>query len=335
MLIQALLITLTSVVLTAFLSGVYLKFALKKNILDQPNQRSSHIVATPRGGGIAIVVGVLLPTLVYLFTSRVPGAENLPLALFAVAIASLTGFYDDIKTLPVRWRLLVYLAVTIILVVVLGSISIGHFMPQWLSIMLVVLGLMWLVNLYNFMDGIDGLAASEAVIVSTAAAIILWLNQAPTLYIVSLLAVAGSAGGFLLWNKPPAKLFMGDSGSIFYGFIFCLVLLLTVNAGVLSLAVWFILLAAFIADASYTLVWRLWRRENIFSAHKVHNYQILAQYWGSHGKVVSLYIGINTLWLLPLAILANQYPGVDIYFALLAYMPLIVLIARTKALVTM
>jgi Fuc2NAc and GlcNAc transferase len=180
------------------------------------------------------------------------------------------------------------------------------------------------------MDGIDGIAGIEAVTVSIAAAALLWQGQQPGLALF--VAVIGAASlGFLAWNWPPAKVFMGDAGSAFLGFMFGSLALITHAVGAMVLWSWLILLGVFLVDASFTLARRLIRGERVYQAHRSHAYQHAVRASGAHGPV-TLAVGlINVLWLAPLALLADWRPQWGIIFVGLAWAPLVIAAARLNA----
>jgi Fuc2NAc and GlcNAc transferase len=177
-----------------------------------------------------------------------------------------------------------------------------------LNYIVAVLGIVWVLNLYNFMDGIDGLAASEAVFVSWGGAFLLVFGGAPAGVAAAALAFGAACVGFLLWNWPPAKIFMGDVGSGYIGYTIAVLALGAFRENAPSLSVWLILSGVFIVDASVTLLRRLARRERVFAAHRSHAYQWLSRRLGSHKTVTVAVLAMNFLWLLPLALFATVYP---------------------------
>jgi len=326
-----LLLLLFSSCLCCVLTGRFIPLARRYRLFDKPNQRSSHSQPTPRGGGLAIVASVFISCVLlqyyYPVFSDGFGWHTKVLLVCALLIAVIS-FVDDMRDLSVALRLSLQGLLSLILVFFVGPVPLANLLPIWASVMLSCIGLMWLLNLYNFMDGIDGLAASEAVVVCFAAAGVLVINNAGGSVIFLTIALAGSALGFLVWNWSPAKLFMGDSGSVFLGFSIGGLALITTQGELLTISVWLILLAVFIADASYTLSRRLFTGQDIFQAHRSHGYQILADHWASHAKVSLLYMGINIVWLVPLAIAANAWPQLSLVIVITAYVPLLAMMAK-------
>jgi Fuc2NAc and GlcNAc transferase len=320
---------LLSFVLTAYVR----RYALAKNIVDVPNHRSSHGLPTPRGGGLAFIAVffVSLPCLYY--AGYLLLAEALILFLAGFLIAAL-GFWDDQFQLSMRLRLAAHFFAALFAVYWLHGIPslsfIAWALPGGLFLkILAVFYLVWLINLYNFMDGIDGLAAIEAITVCGSAIFIAWLCSYPSLMALPL-SLAVVVAGFLCWNFPPARLFMGDAGSGFLGLVLGF---FSLQAGALDPALfwaWLILLGVFIVDASVTLVLRLVRGYGI-TAHREHAYQHAVRRYGRHRRVTLGVCALNLGFLFPLAILVAKGILTGMGGLLLAYFPLFVLALWFKA----
>ena len=316
------------------LTGWIRTYAFRQKILDVPNARSSHSVPTPRGGGASIVVVTLAALCIALLLGWTGGNVFVALLVGGLLVA-VVGWLDDRSHVPVRWRMLVHLAAAGWVVAWGGWVTslpmpAGDLALGWAAGPLCVLWIAWILNLYNFMDGIDGIAGTEAVTVSVAAAALLWHAQQPSLaFVVAVIGVASL--GFLRWNWPPAKVFMGDAGSAFLGFFFGSIALITHALGAMVLWSWLILLAVFLVDATLTLARRLVRGERIYQAHRSHAYQHAARVLGSH-RPVTVAVGlINLLWLAPLAMLAAWRPHWGIILVGIAWAPLIILAVRFHA----
>jgi Fuc2NAc and GlcNAc transferase len=215
------------------------------------------------------------------------------------------GFWDDNAPLKARWRLLAHFLAASIALAALGgmdAISVaGLFtLAGWPVQAFGVLMIVWLLNLYNFMDGIDGIAGIEAVTVSLSGAVLALVVGYPEGSFICLLLAAANAG-FLVWNLPPAKIFMGDAGSGFLGLVFGVLIVDAAHHSPELLWSWLILLGAFIVDATVTLLRRLLRGEPVYQAHRTHAYQHAARALGAHGYVTLAFGTINLLWLLPIA----------------------------------
>jgi Fuc2NAc and GlcNAc transferase len=299
---------------SAALTGWIRNRALARGRLDVPNARSSHTVPTPRGGGLAIVVAVVASVAL----AAVLGRIGLPFAAVLVAcglLVAAVGHYDDLRGLPALPRLLAHLVASIAVVALPGMAGPGlpvfPTLPPVVAATLLVLGVTWSLNLFNFMDGIDGIAGSQAAFVSAASAGLLATLQDPAPPLIALpLATAGACLGFLAWNWPPARIFMGDVGSGFLGFWLAAVALALHQAGVLSIWASAILGSAFIADATVTLLRRAIRRERWHEAHRSHAYQHLARRLGSHRAVTMLLWAVDLGIALPLATAAVLVPRI-------------------------
>lgn len=316
------------------LTGVLRRYALARSIIDIPNARSSHTVPTPRGGGVAIVASFLLA----LPLAAVSGLASWPVVvalLGAGAGIALLGFLDDHGHIAARWRLLGHFVGAIWALFWLGglpplSLFGMSFDLGWLGHALAALYLVWLLNLYNFMDGIDGIASLEAICVCIGGALLFVLSGQAGEAALPLLMTAAVAG-FLFWNFPPARIFMGDAGSGFLG----------VSLGILSLQAawvapqllwsWLILLGVFVVDATFTLLRRLLRGDKVYEAHRSHAYQYASRRFGRHLPVTLAVGAINLLWLLPIALWVGA-GGLDGGLGVaLAYTPLLALAVRFRA----
>ena len=317
-----LLVFMTSVLLTYLLR----LYALRSNILDIPNERSSHTVPTPRGGGVAIVL-VFLAVLAF---------NELWLFFIAGTLVALVGWLDDHGHVQSGIRLFIHLLGSALVVFSIGGLptfSIIGFEQDWglLGSVLAVFAVIWVLNLYNFMDGIDGIAGVEAVTASGVAGLVLWfvfsLNDIAWLHF----SLVAACFGFLVFNFPPAKIFMGDAGSGFLGLMIGMLVLYSTSLAPEMLWVWLILLGVFIVDATFTLLRRLLRGDKVYEAHCSHAYQYASRLHSSHKVVTLSVLAINLFWLAPIAYLvAVNY--IDGFIGLLlAYSPLIGLAWRFKA----
>ena len=302
-------------------TGLVVRYSLRKRIMDFPNPRSSHTYPTPRGGGLAIVVSFQLAVIAIFVLGGLSFQEFAAISggLFIAAI----GFVDDIRNVGAQWRLLVHIAAGIWAIGWLGGmpplqlgtslIDLG-FAGDILAILLIV----WVLNLFNFMDGIDGIAGMEGAFVALAAVLLAHGSELSDGLRVSLICLGVSSIGFLLWNWPAAKIFMGDVGSGFLGFVLCVLMLATSQGKGISLWTWLILFGLFLVDATVTLMRRMIQREKWYSAHRSHAYQWLARQWGSHTRVTLLALAINVFWLLPIAYLSIRFSDVAWWLCVLA-----------------
>lgn len=313
------------------LTAAVRRYALAHSVLDLPNARSSHTLPTPRGGGMAIVASFLAAVLGLAAGALLPPAVALA-HVGAGALVAGVGFVDDHRGLAARWRLLAHLAAAAWVLLCLGGGGVAQALalPAWLALPLATVGLAWLVNLYNFMDGIDGLAGIEALTAAIGFAALAALVGDGALAVLALL-LAAAAGGFLYWNWPPARIFLGDVGSGFLGLAFGVLLLQAAAADAQLLWAGLIVLGVFVVDATCTLLRRLLRGERVHEAHRSHAYQRAARRFASH-RTVSLAVGaINLCWLLPLALALAAGRLTVLPALMLAYVPLLALAWRFDA----
>ncbi|MEM8561723.1 MAG: glycosyltransferase family 4 protein [Pseudomonadota bacterium] len=316
--------------LSCLLCWLYLQLARRLKLLDSPNARSAHQHPTPNGGGAAIYLAFSVCLLVANTYLQVLSTDYLLLAAFTIGLM-LLGIIDDVKPLPVLLRLSAYGISCLVTAVLLLPDATGFGLWHALLIPIVAFIMLWMVNLYNFMDGIDGLAASQAVLVSAVVAM-LALSNGSRGYAVFCLLIAAAQLGFLIWNWPRASLFMGDAGSVPTGYLFAALALLGAVQGGPGVACWLILLAVFVTDASWTLVWRFIRGQSITQAHRLHAYQRLSRHWDSHQKVVIAFVLVFLVWLTPLAWLAEVHPQSALLLVILAYLPLLLGMAKFRPL---
>jgi Fuc2NAc and GlcNAc transferase len=308
LLVSVLLVSGASAVLTAWVR----RNALSRGVIDYPNRRSSHSQPTPRGGGISIVITTAIALVVLWYRGLIDTALLLALQLGGVAVAAV-GYADDRGSVAVRVRLAVHLASAICAVYVLGgfpAVQIGAavFHLGMVGNVCGVLAIVWVLNLFNFMDGIDGIAATESVFIVTAGAVLCSLAGSSSSVMVAAPILAAAIMGFLIWNWPPAKIFMGDVGSGYLGYMIAVLAIGAARENGVALFVWLILGGIFFVDATLTLFRRLARGEKIYEAHRSHAYQWLARRWQSHRRVTLTVIAVNVCWLLPAAGLALRFP---------------------------
>ena len=321
-------------ILSLVLTWSVRRYALAKNIMDYPNHRSSHALPTPRGGGLAFVVAFLITVPFVAHLDLVTLAGSLALIGAGLFLAVL-GFLDDFNHIEAIWRLLGHFSACVLAVFWLGGMPSITFFAWTLPANLIadafaVIYLVWLLNLYNFMDGIDGLAGVEAVSVCLGAAGVYWLSGIPGLMALPLL-LAASVAGFLFWNFPPARIFMGDAGSSFLGFILGVLSIQSANINKAYFWSWLILLGVFIVDATFTLIRRACNGAKIHEAHRSHAYQQAASIFGGHLTITLAVLMINVLWLFPLAILVGLQYLDGLTGLLIAYFPLVVMAIQFKA----
>ncbi len=318
---------------TLLLSLGWLFWQQQNNNVALPNHRSSHATATPQGGGLAMaIVGIIS---LWFLSAELSLAERL-LTVFPFLLATITGYLDDFHGLSGRWKLaLIILAVLplvfipllffgalfssiVTLLAALGTWAIAVF---WV---VMLLGLVWVVNLTNFMDGINGLAALEVLFILGT---LWWLRDdfsLSTIMIQWIVCLWVACLSFLPFNFPKALLFLGDTGSLFFGVLMAWIVVVMMVNHPNGLWVFLCLFAMFWVDATLTLIRRLLRQKSIFEAHREHAYQHLAnEKWQSHTKATLFIMLINVVWLLPMAyaVLQSAYP---LLWLLIAIIPVII-----------
>ena len=255
-------------------------------------------------------------------------AHELIALLVGGGAVAVVGFLDDRRSVAAPLRFVVHLSAAIVVVFMIGSFPILELVgsgshSETINRIVGVAGIAWSINLFNFMDGIDGIAGAEAVFVSFAAgAIIFWMGG--DMGLVGALACLGMAAlGFLVWNWPPAKIFMGDIGSGFLGFMLAALGILASHHLTISIQVWPILGGVFLVDASVTLIRRIGRRDKWHQAHRTHAYQQLTQVWNGHLPVTLFVCAVNICWLLPWACYAASHPTFATRCCAIALSPLV------------
>lgn len=343
--VDSLIVLLLTLVFSAL--GVYglCRFAPVLGLLHPPNERSSHAQLTPHGGGLGMVVVGIASGLWFGW-----GDARLLAVLGLSLLLALVGLVDDLRSLSARFRFaLQFLAVGLLLLMFEGARFVPA-LPAWLTLGALLFAGLWWLNLFNFMDGIDAIAGLEALFMLGAAAVLsAWLHpdtmQDPLWWL--LLGVAAAVTGFLVFNWPPARIFMGDVGSLWLAFLLFSLALLSAQNGWLGLPFWAILGATFAVDATVTLVARFSRGERWYEAHRSHLYQLASQQlqarFAEEGlativtrsraqRLVSLaYLLVNLVWLLPLAAATLVFPKGEWFFLLLAYLPLFAAVIRLRS----
>jgi len=329
---ELLFLFLVSLLASALITGLVRRLSQRTRLVDVPGARSAHHRPAPTGGGLGIVTPFGL-VCCYCLQSGLIHTDQF-LALAGGLFVALTGLADDRSQLALRWRLPAQFAAALWSLFWLGSlpeISLGGLLELSgpLLAFLAFLALVWLLNLYNFMDGIDGLAGTEVVFVTLLSSLLVIRTDSIVLTLsVSLLA---ASLGFLIWNWPPARIFMGDVGSGFLGFTLGILALLSMQSGGLTVWTWFILLNVFIVDATVTLLRRILAGERWYEGHDRHAYQQAARHFGSHRLVTIAILTINCFWLAPLAWAATVWPVAGMYLSLLATAPLLFLVLKIQA----
>jgi len=273
---------------------------LKRRVIDLPNERSSHTVPTPRGGGLVIVVSTLIVALVSMVLAK-NWQQGIVFVLVGSGVAWI-GWQDDVKSLSPKIRFLFQAIAAMLTVVGLGyfdAITIPLFGELKMGIVGIPITILWiigLINAYNFMDGIDGISGSVALTAALGWMLFLGVTgnfSSPVFWIA--LAIAATNLGFLGHNWPPARIFIGDVASTFLGFCFAVLPLLTIKQIEDSFLLGVIVMWAYILDTAITFLRRLIKGEHVFSAHRTHIYQRLVISGYQVSSITSLYLLFTSL----------------------------------------
>jgi UDP-N-acetylmuramyl pentapeptide phosphotransferase/UDP-N-acetylglucosamine-1-phosphate transferase len=296
--LESLAITAVVFSLSLWLTSRLSSPAARLRLLDHPNERSLHATPIPRTGGLAILASLTAGLLLELSRAFLVGAAGAFQSgqsgwiLLMVLLVVVVSLWDDWTELPPGLRFIVHgiaaggvvlgagLTIDTIDVPRLWTLSLG-----WLAVPLTVLCLMWMTNLYNFMDGMDGFAGGMTVLGFGFLSLLAWNGGDAFLAVLSLLTV-GATAGFLIYNRPPARIFMGDAGSTLLGFLAGTLSVLGIKRGLFDFWVPVLIFSPFIVDATTTLFRRLLRGEKIWQAHRQHYYQRLVLSGWSHRKTV-------------------------------------------------
>lgn len=308
--------------------------AVKSALIDVPNERSSHAIPVPRGGGVAIFI--CFSAAAIFLASIFPMPWHFVAALLAGGVLiTAIGLVDDFRSLSPGVRLIGQFAAAGCALYLTGGMPPVPLFGQefdlgWIGNALALVGLVWLINLYNFMDGINGIAAVEAISIGLAAGLTAYAANVAHTSILPL-SLAAATAGFLIWNFPVARVFMGDSGSGFLGLVIGVLAIQSGHVEPALLWCWLILLGCFVVDTSVTLFRRLLRGHRPHHAHRNHAYQFASRRFNSHAKITLGVAAINMVWLAPISVAV----AVDLLSGLvgltIAYIPLFLLALYLKA----
>lgn len=313
------------------------KLGHKLQLLDVPNARSNHVQPKPRMGGVAFTLAFLIGVFVLAFLGFLKQIWSLPILIGGIPVA-LIGFMDDLKPRSSALRLSLQLAIAIFTFGYMTewfNTSLDMtFMPDdfaiYFEISFAVLFIAWMINLFNFMDGIDGIAGSQALVVAAVSAgFCIWQQNWQLFSLYALVVV--SVAGFLVFNWAPAKIFMGDCGSYFLGFTLACLALMNQIYSAQPVTAQLILMGVFIGDATYTLAIRFLRKTKVSQAHKDHGYQHLVAGGRSHAKATLILNAITLFWLAPLAALSMIHHDWAIGLLVVSYLPILAILFLLRA----
>lgn len=299
----AILISIAAV-LSFIFTGLATWYARRHGMLDHPGERHSHTISTPRGGGAGLILALFCVSL-----WRFLGEDGfwLGCALPGTVAISFLGWWDDHSSISARLRFGIQLTVSILLL--------GCAMHNGLAVGAVELGLaaiflVWMTNLYNFMDGSNGMAGLQGVFAGAVLSVLFAGSSKPDMAMAAAL-IAACCVGFLPWNLGRPRVFMGDAGSLALGFALGALLIYGVASESFSLAVALLTMMLFLTDSTLTLLVRVFKGEQWYNAHKQHLYQRLIAHGWAHSQVVLFYQAINFLLVVPGILLAVKYPVID------------------------
>ncbi|MDX2027653.1 MAG: glycosyltransferase family 4 protein [Alphaproteobacteria bacterium] len=318
------LIIILSLAITTALTALVKRILIKRALLDHPNERSSHTMPVPRGGGWALMA-VLIPGML-LTSTRLPAHTGL---IAGVILLCFISWLDDRKGVNPLLRLGIHIFVVCLAALfafklpytifpfigVTPTMLFGNALPFWLDRAIMIIGWAWFINLYNFMDGIDGITSVETISIATGACLVMTAANIHDPFVSTFtLLLTGACLGFLVFNWHPARIFLGDVGSVPLGFLTGFVLLTVAMQGHIIPAL--ILPLYYLADSGITIAKRALRGEKIWQAHRQHFYQHATQGAGRHDKVVYWIIAAN-IGLIGAALAAIIYPWSGLAAALL------------------
>jgi Fuc2NAc and GlcNAc transferase len=321
-----------SLIITNIIEKNFSRYSL---FIDKPNNRSMHSNPVPTAGGI----GMLATYILYITAlHNIYDVNNnviffLFVSLLPIAIVCII---DDFKEINIFVRLLAQFFSALLIIYYFQISDDGNFRNYlnqefFLIIILSIILSMWLMNLYNFMDGIDGYAVSECIFVSFSSALIIYLNNEDSILSLYLVGLGLSSIGILVRNWHPAKIFMGDTGSVSIGFFFSFFIFYSASESMISIYTWLILLSIFISDSTYTLFVRIVTKKNITQPHLTHAFHLLASNKNSQVFVTKRMIILNIFWVLPMAVLSNFYMNYNVVITFIAYVPMVVYLIKIGA----
>ena len=307
-----------------FGSYLYRDFASKNKIVALLNFRTLHQQETPKGGGIIISFVFVLSILIITYLQFLEDQIFLMVCLGA-AISSLAGFVDDLYDLKPIFKVMIQSVMTVSILFLVSSLDyfVSGFYPFLLLFPLFIF-LIWVINSVNFMDGIDGLCSSLTICILSTATYGMYLSGYDSNYYLPFIMLSSVCGGFLVINFSSKKLFMGDSGSLFLGYLLCAFSLRSIMEGHLSFWFWSILFSYILTETTSTTIYRIFNLKNWYGAHRSHAYQNLARVLDDHKFVTSSIIAYHFFWLAPLAIGSIVFPHLSFTYLVLAIFPVLV-----------
>jgi len=308
--------------LSSGLYFIYKKIAVYYVILANPNYRTLHESPTPTGGGIVFAV-VFIACLIFLWWSN--KLSNDLFFVFGVggSIAVFFGLLDDIFEIKIRQKLIgqFLLSFWVLFWFEGGPLANIDWIPSSIAALITLLFLVWVINAYNFMDGIDGMAVSGAMFASGSIVLVMLLTSGSSMILILSVLLLACSSAFMFFNWSPASIFMGDAGSLFLGYIFGAQIIYTTMLNEVSIYTWLIIFSYFIADTTATQIARLVLSKNWRKPHRSHAYQNIARIYNNHLRVTLSIIAYDILWLSPLLIWSVLEPDMAVIATILAMVP--------------
>ncbi|WP_341751490.1 MULTISPECIES: UDP-phosphate alpha-N-acetylglucosaminyltransferase [unclassified Candidatus Tisiphia] len=326
---------LLSFIATSFLTWLLISSLPSFGVVDIPNPRRVHSRITPRGGGLAIVIVVIIALIAYEYFSTKTLINSIKIVPLLLIISSIS-FLDDLISIPIFVRLIFHIICSTIAIFLFlfPVVLFHHELPLYIDFMLSIIGLIVFLNIYNFLDGIDGISGAESIHLSITILILCYLKSDIIIninfIIVLNIIILACSIGFLIFNWHPAKIFLGDVGSISLGFLLGLCLLLISASSVHLFVASSIASLYYLADGGLTILIRLVNKEKIWQPHLKHFFQKAVRNGKSHKEVVSRIIICNIL-LMVLSIISLYFPLLSIIFAILVVMVTIINFAHETA----
>ena len=312
-------------VLSLFGTIYYRKFAINNNILADLNFRTLHDKPTPKGGGVVFSM-VFVFFVFFLYFINLVEFELMLVFGIGAGLATTVGYIDDLKSIgSIKKLILQFLLVVLILYVFNGGpLSMIERLSGWPGWTISAFLLLWLINVYNFIDGIDGLAISGAILILITLLLTFYISNHTSNLVPLFLVLFASCLGFVFFYLPKASIFMGDSGSIFLGYCFGAFIIYSLMKNEISFLTWLVVFGYYLADTTTTTLIRIVLVKKWYHPHRSHAYQNLARILDSHAIVSFGVMLYHILWLLPLAIWTVLKPNFGIIAVVLAFLPSII-----------
>jgi Fuc2NAc and GlcNAc transferase len=332
--IELLIILSISFFVSLFICYIYKLYVERLNLfIIVPNHRSSHAIPTPTGAGITISFIYVTSLFLLIYFNKIHSVSLIVFINLGAILATLFGFYDDIKDSSSKSKLILQIFLGFWILYIFAN-PIFTFLQGyssiilWIDLFILLFLLVWFSNAINFMDGINGMLTSGIIIILLSASSFIFFQEGSDENVILLLLLASVSIAFLFFNFPIASIFMGDSGSLFFGYMISCLAIKTIIDGDLSFWTWAILLGYFFTEPTVTTILRLKLSRYWYRAHRSCAYQNVARELGNHTKVTMASIIFHLFWLFPLAFTSIYYDNLGLILYLLAIFPVIIFTFR-------